>query len=102
MFKTFDLFAYRDINDLVGDIIYCYLFQGLSLSAIEKELLKTDEYRGWLSKSLLNYYGIDTEGENKGLYEGRAVSEVVQELYGSSEAEHIRVAKILKRKSCSG
>lgn len=34
MFKTFDLFAYRDINDLVGDIIYCYLFQGLSLSAI--------------------------------------------------------------------
>jgi len=98
LFKTFDLFTYRDIDDLIGDTIYHYLFQGLSLSAIENELLKTEEYRGWLSKAILNYYGIDTEGENRGIYEGRTVSDVVQELYESSEVKHFLVAKILKRR----
>ena len=98
MFKTYDLFTFRDIEDLVGDMMYYYLFQGLGVQAIEKELLKTEEYRGWLSKALLNYYGIDTNGENRGIYEGRTISEVVQELYRSSNVKHIHVAKILKRK----
>ena len=36
MFKTYDLFSHRTINDLVPEIVYYYLFQGLSLVAIEK------------------------------------------------------------------
>lgn len=98
MFKTFDLFDHRSINDLVPEIIYYYLFQGFSLTSIEEKLFKTENYRGWLSKSLLNYYGIDTEGTNKGIYSGKTVPEVVEELYKSSNVAHVRVAKLLKEK----
>lgn len=99
MFKTYDLFNHRNIDDLVPEIIYYYLFQGLSLSAIiEQKLFRTDAYHGWLSKTFLNYFGIDTEKENKGIFENRTVPEVVNELYRSSNIAHIRVAKLLKEK----
>ena len=98
MFKTYDLFNHRSINDLVPEIIYYYLFKGLSLTAIEVKLFKTEEYKGWLSKTFLNYYGIDTEKENKGMYADKTVPEVVAELYKSSDIAHIRVAKLLKEK----
>ena len=68
MFKTYDLFDHRNINDLVPEIVYYYLFKGLSLTAIEQKLFKTEDYHGWLSKTFLNYYGIDTEKENKGIF----------------------------------
>ena len=61
MFKTYDLFDHRNINDLVPEIVYYYLFKGLSLTAIEQKLFKTEDYHGWLSKTFLNYYGIDTD-----------------------------------------
>ena len=38
MFKTYDLFGHRNINDLVPEIVYYYLFQGLSLAAIEEKM----------------------------------------------------------------
>ena len=91
MFKTYDLFDHRNINDLVPEIIYYYLFQGLSLAAIEYKLFRTNDYHGWLSKTFLNYYGIDTEKD-------RSVPEVVEELYKSSNIAHVRVAKLLKEK----
>ena len=34
MFKTYDLFDHRSIDDLVPEIVYYYLFKGLSLVAI--------------------------------------------------------------------
>ena len=40
MFKTYELFDHRNIDDLVPEIIYYYLFQGLSLTAIEIKLLQ--------------------------------------------------------------
>lgn len=95
MFKTYDLFDHRNINDLVPEIVYYYLFQGLSLTAIEVKLFRTEDYHGWLSKTFLNYYGIDTEKENKGIYAGKTVPEVVDELYRSSNIAHVRVAKLL-------
>lgn len=98
MFKIYNLFNHRSIDDLVPEIMYNYLFMGLSLTAIEIKLFNTEDYHGWLSKTLLNYYGIDTEKENKGIYEGRTVAEVVDELYKSSKVEHLRVAKALKDK----
>lgn len=98
MFKIYNLFDHRDINDLIPEIIYYYLFKGLSLTAIELKLFKTEEYHGWLTKTFLNYYGIDTERQNKGIYENKTVPEVVNELYTSSNIAHIRVAKLLKNK----
>lgn len=98
MFKIYDLFDHRNIDDLVPEIVYYYLFKGLSLSAIEQKLFKTDEYHGWLSKTFLNYYGIDTEKENKGIYANKTLQEVVEELYKSSCIAHVRVAKLLKEK----
>lgn len=96
--KTYDLFDHRNINDLVPEIIYYYLFQGLSLAAIEYKLFRTNDYHGWLSKTFLNYYGIDTEKDNKGIFADRSVPEVVDELYKSSNIAHVRVAKLLKEK----
>ena len=98
MFKTYDLFDHRNINDLVPEIIYYYLLQGLSLAAIEYKLFRTNDYHGWLSKTFLNYYGIDTEKDNKGIFADRSVPEVVEELYKSSNIAHVRVAKLLKEK----
>lgn len=98
MFKTYDLFNHRSIDDLVPEIVYCYLFQGLSLTAIEVKLFNTEDYHGWLSKTFLNYYGIDTEKENKCIYAGKSVPEVVEDLYTSSNIAHIRIAKLLKEK----
>lgn len=98
MFKTYTLFDHRNINDLIPEIIYYYLFEGLSLTSIEQRLFKTDAYHGWLSKTFLNYYGIDTERENKGIYQGKTVPEVIDFLYKSSDISHVRVAKILKEK----
>lgn len=98
MFKTFELFNHRNIDDLVPEIIFCYLFEGLSLTGIELKLFKTEEYKGWLSKSILNFHGINTERENKGLYSEKSVFVVVESLYKSSNIDHIRVAKILKDK----
>ena len=85
-------------NDLIPEIIYYYVFQGLSLTAIKYKLFKTNDYHGWLSKTFLNYYGIDTEKENKGIYADRSVPDVVDELYKSSNIAHVRVAKLLKEK----
>lgn len=98
MFKTYDLFDHRSVDDLVPEIIFYYLFQGMSLTQIEQKLFKTEEYRGWLSKAFLNYYGIDTEKENKGIYFDKGLPEVVDELYKSRNISHVRVAKILKEK----
>ena len=98
MFKTYDLFDHRNINDLVPEIVYYYLFKGLSLTAIEQRLFKTEDYHCWLSKSFLNYYGIDTERENKGLYKEKTIPEVVEELFTSADVAHVRVAKLLKEK----
>lgn len=98
MFKTYNLFDHRSIDDLIPEIVYYYLFQGLSLTAIEQKLFKTENYKGWLSKTFLNYFGIDTEKENKGIYENKTVPEVVDELYKSSNIAHVRVAKLLKGK----
>lgn len=98
MFKTYNLFNHRNIDDLIPEIVYYYLFQGLSLTAIEQKLFKTEEYHGWLSKTFLNYFGIDTEGENKGIYNDKTMQDVIEELYKSSNIAHIRVAKLLKEK----
>ncbi len=58
-------------------------------------MFKTDEYRGWLSKTFLNYYGIDTGKESKEIYVNRTVPDVIEELYINSNISHIRVAKLL-------
>ncbi|WP_340028674.1 hypothetical protein MHB71_01810 [Paenibacillus sp. FSL H7-0940] len=98
MFKTYDLFDHRSIDDVLPEIFYLYLFQGLSLTQIEVKLFKTENYKGWLSKTLLNFYHIDTEGNNKGIYEKKTIPEVVDILYKSTDLSHIAVAKYLRKK----
>ncbi len=98
MFKTNELFNHQDINDIIPEVIYYYLFKGLSLTAIEAKLLGTDELHGWFSKCILNYYGIDTEKDNKGIYDKKSMTEVVEMLTYSPNIIHNRVAKVLKGK----
>ena len=98
MFETNELFKHQDINDVIPEVMYYYLFKGLSLTAIEEKLLGTDVLHGWFSKSILNYFGIDTEKGNKGIYDKKSMTEVVDQLTYSPNIIHNRVAKILKNK----
>jgi len=101
MFRTNNnQFGQRDINDVVPEIIYSYLFEGLSLSGIEKKLFNNDSLNGWLSKIFLNYYGIDTNSgsNNRAIYFDRSVKDVVEELTLSSNISHIKVASLLRKK----
>ena len=98
MFKTFTYFPFRNLDDLVPEFMYYYLFEGLSLKMIEEKYYNSGEYKGWFCKSLLNYYGVDTDGENRGIYKGRSILDVVGELYSSNDMQHLMVAKILKDK----
>lgn len=98
MFKTNEHFMHQDINDVIPEIMYYYLFKGLSLTSIEEKVLGTDELHGWFSKCILNYFGIDTEKDNKGIYDKKSISEVVDILTYSPDIAHNRVAKILKGK----
>jgi len=98
MFKIYRFFEYRDLDELIPEFLYYYLFEGLILKDIEEKFYGSREYKGWLSKSLLNYYGVDTSGENKGLYNGRSIQSVVDELSTSNDMAHLRIAHILKKK----
>ena len=103
MFKTNEMFNHQDINDIIPEVIYYYLFKGLSLTAIEEKLFGTDELHGWFSKCILNYFGIDTGKDNtgkvnKGIYDKKSMTEVVETLTYSTNIAHNRVAKILKEK----
>lgn len=98
MFKTINIFGHRDLNDIIPEIIFYYLFEGYSLTSIEVKLFNTEEFHGWLSKSCLNYYGIDTEGSNRGIFENKTIEYIVSMLFQSKNVEHNIVAKILKNK----
>lgn len=98
MFKTNEMFNHQDINDIIPEVMYYYLFKGMSLTSIEEKLLGTDKLSGWFSKCILNYFGIDTEGDNKGIYDKKSMTEVVEMLTYSTSIAHNRVAKILKEK----
>ena len=95
-FKTYSFFPFREIKEIIPEFIYYYMFAGMSLKQIEEQYYGSQEYKGWLLKSLLNYYGIDTDGDNRGIYNGREISDVVEELSKSTDLTHLRVAKILK------
>ena len=96
MIKTFDLFENNEMSDVTSKIIYYYLFEDLSLTAIESKLFGTENYKGWFCKSILNFYGIDTSGENKGIFYRQNVLEVIDKLYTTNDYKHIRIAKLLK------
>lgn len=98
MFKTIKLISQREINEVIPEIVYNYLFNGDSLTNIEFKLFNTTIYRGWLSKSCLNYYGIDTNGINRGIFKDRSIEEVINQLLVSDLFEYKRVANILKHK----
>jgi hypothetical protein len=98
VFKVFSLFGNRDLNDVAAEVIFYYLFTGDSLTHIEYKLFNTEDYHGWFSKAILNYFGIDTDRENKGVYRDRNIKDVISELHNSNSIHHIRVAKVLNDK----
>lgn len=86
----------NNINDIIAEIVYLYLFDGLSVTEIEMEIFNTRDYKGWFSKSILNFVGIDTSGENKGVFHNKTVEEGVNLLYNTKDIDIIKIAKILK------
>lgn len=100
MFKLFNKSSIDnnliEINDKVPTIIYSYLIKGFSLIDIEEQLIGTRNLKGWFSKSILNYYGIDTNGHNRGLYSGHRLENVIDFLESSNDLTYQKVAKKLE------
>lgn len=104
MFKTTDLLNYKNIDEVLPEIVYEYLFEGTSLTGIEFKLFHTEKGKGWISKAFLNYLGIDTStgyDGNKGIFKGQSVSNVVDKLSKSSDAAHVRIANLLRERYLS-
>lgn len=88
------------LKDLAADVVYLYLFQGLSVKAIESHLFGSEEFRGFLSKSILNFYGISTATgcTNKGLYKEESLDTVAQNLLSSKNKSQQIVGSLLWHK----
>ncbi|MFR7638488.1 MAG: hypothetical protein ACLUYS_02360 [Allobaculum sp.] len=89
----------RSIDDLAAGILYLYLFEGLGVKGIEDELLGKQEFRGYLAKTVLNYFGVDTSpgNENKKMYYGMNVYDVASTLLRSEEKSRSIVGQYLLR-----
>lgn len=88
------------LEDLCAEILYAYLFKGSSVKQIETDLFGQEEFNGFLSKTVLNYYGIDTSpnGYNRGIYKYSSPMEVVRQLLSSTDPVEKCVGEILAHK----
>lgn len=88
-----------DVKKIASETVYLYLFQGLSVKAIEKRIFESDwpEFSGWMSKTILNYFGIDTspESRNKGYYKGKNPLEIAANLLKSENRSRRIVGELL-------
>lgn len=89
-----------EFPDICAEILYLYLFKGSSVKEIERILFGAEEFHGFLSKTVLNYYGIDTgkDTHNRGIYKKYSPTEIIQHLLSSSDSSEIWVGKILTHK----
>lgn len=88
-----------DLDLVSSEVLKYYLIDGLSLTRIEDILLNDSSLRGWFSKSILNFYGIDTsvESKNRGSYKGKTANVLISELKNSSNYLERRIADKFSR-----
>lgn len=88
------------LEKLAEDIVYDYLFCGTSVKGIEANFFGSEIYRGFLSKTLLNHYGIDTspESNNRGMYKNESLEEVAKHLLSSGSDSERKVGELLWEK----
>lgn len=84
-------------EELAREVVRLYLFDEMSVKGIETVLFGEEEFSGWLSKTVLNFYGIDTSpaGMNRGRYKGQSVHEVAIELLQSSSPVERKIGRLL-------
>lgn len=85
------------IEDVISEIIYQYLFMGTSVKGIEEILFGSAEFSGFFSKGILNFFGIDTsrESENRGIYKGCGLYETAHALLLSEDESRKKVGRLL-------
>lgn len=101
--SSYELFNKKNadyIEEIVPTVIIDYLFKGYNLTDIEEYIFHTREYKGWMSKSILNFYGIATDGSNKGIYRFASVYEVIKSLNATGNKKNKIIADILE-KNCN-
>lgn len=49
-----------NLEEISRKVLFMYLVDGLSLTQIENTLHLSNDFKGWFSKSILNFYGIST------------------------------------------
>lgn len=88
-----------DLELVSSEVLKYYLIDGFSLTRIEDIVLKDSSLRGWFSKAILNFYGIDTsvESKNRGAFKGRTVNTLISELRNSKNYSERRIADKLKK-----
>lgn len=90
-----------DIEELCGEIVYEYLFRGTGVKKIESLLFGEEEFHGYLAKTILNFYGIDTSpgNLNKGLYRGCGLLETAEDLLKSKDESRRKTGLLLMKKA---
>ncbi len=90
----------QSLEMAASEILYQYLFRGLSVKIIEEKLFGSQEQHGYFAKTVLNYYGISTEINcgNRGLYKHHSLKEVIEALLANPDPSRQLVGEALKRK----
>lgn len=86
------------LRDLTAEMIYQYLFLGTSVKKIEELLFGEEEFHGYLAKTILNYFGIETarESENRGLYKNESEKDAADYLLENGDPSEQIVGSMLK------
>lgn len=90
-------FIVDEYHSFLANALYGYLFESLFLRDIEEKYLSTTGLQGFFAKGVLNLMGIDTSTKtgNRGLYKGKDVNEVANDLINCSDIRINNIGRIL-------
>ena len=96
-FPFSDDLCFSGFEEIIPKILYLYLFKGLSLRDIDRIVIESDRMKGWFSKVILNYAGVQTDIQSgsKGIFEGFDIKCVIQALRRMGNDQSLRLAYYL-------
>lgn len=96
-YKTIDLYKSFDIEMVATLIIYLYLFKGWGVTTIDGVITTDGSTSGWLAKTILNFYGIDTSNKvnNRGIFKNSSVKDTAKKLINNEDNSYVKVGMLL-------
>ncbi len=90
--------ANASVEWISAQVLYRYLLKGDSLKKIERDLFGHEDLHGFFSKSILNFYHIDTSeiSKNRGIFKNLSLLEIISLLLNSKSPYYMAIARTLK------